>query len=199
MVIVDDEHTGKENETPRDYSSRKTIDYDLQDKVIELHYTGKSNREIADALNMTDTQVGYFINWFKRKVPEWVSKLDAEWAKSYLDKFYNTYDLLYQQIEQIIKKINESDEWKEDVEYRKIFVKLTELLAKIRGEIKNAIVTVNDNRTFNVNEMTIAIKNEMIRFVEESGELNKEEDAVIIRKPELVDIIKKKKKLANYS
>lgn len=182
------------------YAPKKVLEYGVEDELIELHNKGWTSREIEEefakrGIIITDTTINQYLNYLKRIFNNFI-KSDIDMRKKYADKMFNTFDVITKQLEEIEQKIEGATEWKEDVEYRKTIARFIELLAKVRGEIKSVTNIIEDNRTINISEMTIAIKQELTRKVEEEAELTSDEMGIILKDVELVEAVRKKKKKA---
>jgi hypothetical protein len=179
----------------------KIIELGLEQDVLDMHYLkGWAHCQIGNTLrergvDISDSAVLSFLTWVKYALPRMIAKMGEQDVKAFLDKFYGTSQMLIKQLQEIEEKISTSVQWKEDIEYRKLLIRLIDLVTRLRGEIKTA-TTIIDKRTVNIQEMTVAVKNEIVQILENEGELSEDGMSIVIRKPELVGMLKKKKSLA---
>ena len=179
----------------------KVIELGVDEDVMRMYYQeAKGYKKIEAELRSRGIEVSYqsikrFLDFVRSKMPKWIVEMDQEMAEKYANTFLRTFKLLVEQIEAIRSKLNDKEynDWKEEAENRKIFLKLTELIAKIRGEMKIATTVINDNRVTNVQNLNVAIKNMLIQKIEESGRLDENDNIIIEDWPEAVEILKKKK------
>lgn len=196
----------------RKHSSLKVIELGLESLVLDMYFKrdmGYAAIETAlkdKAFDISHMAIKNFLDWFKAKWPEMMTALKQEQLTEYAEMTMSTLKLIVTQIAEIERDIeaykerkNEMGEgnWRELSEHRRALIKLTELFAKFRGELKTGTTITNiDNRQINVKQMNMQIRNTIIKQLEEKGDVrlvDGKEMIVIEDWPEAANAIKRKK------
>jgi len=180
----------------------KVVELGLDERVIELYAKGLGSKSIAKVFNQEGIDISHMaIERWTKSVETWTKRLmDAEHEvrRDYAKKFLNTLDLIYEEMKELQTKSKQYGSLEDRDNYIKIKRLLkdyVELNAKRLGDLKNFATTIKADKV-EVN-MNVAVKNEILNFVSENFDLDKEKDIIYSNKPEMVDIVKARdKKLA---
>jgi len=191
----------------------KVVEFGLEKEVLNLYYNVNMGFEAIrvrlreQGFDISAQAVKNFIEWFSTKMPEMISAMKQEQLAEYAEMTMSTLRLLVQQIGDVEKEIEELKkrkengekyDWRQLAELRRTLLKLTELIAKFRGELKTGTtITKIDNRQLNVKQLNMQIKNSLIKQLEEKGEIKEidgKEVIVIKDWAEALYALKKKNK-----